>query len=219
MVALFELPNLHAMLIRVPGVLFALTIHEFAHGYVAYLCGDDTARLNGRLTFNPVAHLDPIGTLCMIFARFGWAKPVPVNPFNLRNRRRDDIFVSLAGVTANFATAVAVAMILRLVLKLGFNPITATRPTLIAWKMAQELCLVSIGLMLFNLIPLPPLDGSHVLRELLPEGAARAYIRIAPYAPIILIAMVFTGAIRFVLFWPFFYIVDLLLGDVLILTL
>ena len=110
----FSQLNLNFFLVRVPPLLFALSIHEFAHAWAAYLCGDTTAKDRGRLTLDPLAHLDLMGSLCMLLVGFGWAKPVPINPYNFRHPRRDDIFVSLAGVAANLATALTVALLLRL---------------------------------------------------------------------------------------------------------
>ena len=208
---MFESFDLASMLIRIVPLLFALTVHEYAHALAAYHCGDDTARLNGRLTLDPLAHLDFLGTLCLLFGPFGWAKPVPVNPYNFRHPRRDDIIVSLAGVTANLATAIAVALVMRLTLGFG---LWATRVGAIAWNMLFLLCLMSVGLMLFNLIPLPPLDGSHVVRNLLPYEKARAYDRLTPLAPFILLVLVLTPAIRYVLMWPLERILVGLLGPV-----
>ncbi|MFP4057282.1 MAG: site-2 protease family protein [Candidatus Brocadiia bacterium] len=213
---MFGLPDITALLVRLPPLFFALTIHEFAHGYVAYLCGDATAKVNGRLTLNPLAHLDPVGTLCILFAPIGWARPVPVNPANFRHPRRDDILVSLAGVGANLATAVAAAVLLRLALLAGLRPAAAGDTVAVLWVMVETLCLISIGLMIFNLIPVPPLDGSHVLRELLPRNAAMAYAQMAPYAPLILIALVFTGVLSVILGPPLFFLVRVLLGNALI---
>lgn len=199
------------LLIRVPPVLFALTVHEFAHGYVAHLCGDDTAKLRGRLTFNPIAHLDPIGTLCLMFGPLGWAKPVPVNPYNFRHLRRDDILVSLAGVAANLATAIVVALAMRLALQMGFD-YTASRPATVAWIMGNLLVRISVGLMIFNLIPLPPLDGSHVLAHMLPPETARAYARAAPVLSIAFLILIFTGVLGRFLFPPVDFLVSFLLG-------
>ena len=149
------------MMLRALPILWAITIHEFAHGWVAHKCGDDTALHAGRLTLNPLAHLDPFGTLCFLIAGFGWAKPVPVNPYNFRNPRRDDILVSVAGVCANLLSALAFALIL-------------------------------LVLIFFNLIPIPPLDGSHVLEQFLPWGLRERYNRdIKPYGMFILMGLIF----------------------------
>ena len=212
--------DLLALLIRVPPLLFALTIHEFAHGWAALKCGDPTARDMGRLTLNPLVHLDPLGTLCLLFAPFGWAKPVPVDPRNFRHPRRDDILVSLAGVGANFVTACLVALVMRGALAAGFHPMaigtsTATRTL---WLMGELVCLISIGLMLFNLLPIPPLDGSHVLANLLPPRQALTYRRVAPFGGMVLLLLVLSGAFG-VIFWPpLRAIVGALLGQAWILT-
>lgn len=167
--------------------MWAITIHEFAHGWVAHKCGDDTALYAGRLTLNPLAHLDLFGTLCFLIMGLGWAKPVPVNPYNFRNPRRDDILVSLAGVSANFLSAVAFAVVFRLVWQLG--PISRTGETVLGLlAMAVQ---INIVLIIFNIIPIPPLDGSHVLEQLLPWNLREVYNReIKPYGMFILIGMI-----------------------------
>jgi Zn-dependent protease len=203
--------DLYSLLLRVPPLLFALTIHEFAHAGSAYLCGDPTAKDQGRLTLHPLVHLDPIGTLCLLFAPFGWARPVPVNPLNFRHPRRDDILVSLAGVAANLATALLVAVALRLALQLDVDPL-GSQAAKAAWTMAQLLVVISLGLMLFNLIPVPPLDGSHVLKNLLPRDAAVAYERSAPITSILFLMLILTGAFGTILGRPLFALVRLLLG-------
>ena len=207
-----ESVDIVAWLVRIPPLIFALTVHEFAHALAAYHCGDDTARLNGRLTLDPLAHLDPIGTICLLFSFFGWAKPVPVNPANFHHPRRDDILVSVAGVATNLATAVAVGLVLRFTYGWG---VWQTQGGAIAWSMLLLLCQISVGLMLFNLIPIPPLDGSHVLRQLLPYEAARAYDRLAPMAPFLLIVLVISDGMSLLLRWPFYWILHLLLGNAL----
>ena len=156
-------------LISYLGLIILLTFHEFGHAWVALKCGDDTARLQGRVSLNPIVHIDPIGTvllpLLMIFispsiSRFmiGWAKPVPVNPYNLRNPRVDDILVSMAGPAMNLILAVALVALARLGL-------------IVQLEQMADLCLrmagISLLLCFFNLIPIPPLDGSHVLRNLM----------------------------------------------------
>jgi Zn-dependent protease len=155
-------------LISYLGLIVLLTFHEFGHAWTAEKCGDDTARLQGRCSLNPIVHIDPIGTvvlpLLMIFlspgiSRFmiGWAKPVPVNPYNLRNPRLDDILVSMAGPAMNLVLAVALMALARVGL-IGH------------WQQFTGLCVqmaaLSLLLCFFNVIPIPPLDGSHVLRNL-----------------------------------------------------
>jgi Zn-dependent protease len=155
-------------LITYLGLVILLTFHEFGHAWVALKCGDDTARLQGRVSLNPIVHIDPIGTvvlpLFMIFGpssitRFvlGWAKPVPVNPYNLRNPRGDDILVSMAGPAMNLVLAVALVALARVGLLVHLEPMAN-----VCWQFAS----LSLLLCFFNLIPIPPLDGSHVLRNL-----------------------------------------------------
>jgi len=189
--------DLEGLLLRLPVVLFALTVHEFMHGWVAHKCGDDTALDAGRLTFNPLAHLDPIGTLCLMFAPIGWAKPVPVNPANFayETRRRDEILVSGAGIAANFGMAIAVALAARLLLMGGMEP--QTHVARIIWAMMGMAVLVNFGLGVFNLLPIPPLDGSHILQNLLPLNLAIRYGNLRQYGAILLMGFValnyFTG--------------------------
>lgn len=180
-------------------ILTAVTFHELAHGLTAYRLGDPTAKAAGRLTLNPLKHLDLVGTLVFLATQMvGWAKPVPVNFYNLKKPRRDMILVSLAGAGANLALAVAFA--------LGFRLIDAFFPVL-PRSLALPLALVcrygvflNIGLAVFNLIPIPPLDGSKILMGLLPRQAAMAYARLEPYGFIILIVLIFTNAIGTIVF-------------------
>jgi len=155
-------------LISYLGLIVLLTFHEFAHAWTAEKCGDDTARLQGRCSLNPVVHIDPIGTvflpLMMIFLPFGvsrfmigWAKPVPVNPYNLRNPRLDDILVSMAGPAMNLVLAVALVGLARVGVAMNLHDVPV-----LCLRMAS----LSLLLCFFNLIPIPPLDGSHVLRNL-----------------------------------------------------
>ena len=147
------------------GLVVLLTFHEFAHAWVAWLCGDDTARLQGRLSLNPIVHIDPIGTvlfpLLMIFSPLGgfligWAKPVPINLANLRHPMRDDVLVALAGPAMNLVLAVLLVALARVIL--FFGSIQMTDEVL-------HMATLSLLLCFFNLIPIPPLDGSHVLRN------------------------------------------------------
>ncbi len=143
-------------------ILFALTIHEFSHGYAAYKLGDDTAKRAGRLTLNPLKHLDPIGTIMLFIAKIGWAKPVPINPYNFKNMKRDIAIVSLAGPFANFISAIAFSIIFNLL----YSP---TAPQNIFILIIFYTIFINIALGLFNLIPIPPLDGSKIFGALLPD--------------------------------------------------
>jgi len=175
-------------------VLTAVTFHELAHGYVADRLGDPTARLAGRLTLNPLKHLDPIGTLVFVITRMiGWAKPVPVNPYNLRNPKKDMIWVSLAGPAANLIIAFIAAVVFRLLLNLPVSPFSDLGQKILAplILITQITVTINIGLGVFNLIPVPPLDGSKILMGLLPYRQAAAYSRIEPYGFFILLGLIF----------------------------
>ncbi len=174
---------------RIITLIVALTIHEFAHAFVAYRFGDTTARDAERLTLNPLKHLDVVGSLMLLIAGFGWAKPVPVNPYALR-RRADSamMWVSLAGPVSNLLMAILAGVILRLrifpwVASDGFLPTPA--------EFLFTFMSINLVLMLFNLIPLAPLDGEKVLASLLPPGWSDAFASIQRYGPILLLVLLF----------------------------
>jgi Zn-dependent protease len=164
----------------IPAILVGLTVHELAHAWVAVALGDNTPREMGRLTFNPIKHIDPVGFLLLLIAGFGWAKPVLINPENLKRPVRDDLLISLAGPFSNFAFATVLALGLRFVLSFqtqgGLEAVYLTIVVFI-W--------INVGLGVFNLLPIPPLDGSHLISSLLHERnpkAAAAYRRYGSYA-------------------------------------
>lgn len=151
---------LQMQLYRIPAILIALTFHEVAHGFVAYRLGDPTAKQLGRLSLNPLRHLDPLGTLMMVFLGFGFAKPVPVNPRNFKHLRRDDLLVSIAGPLSNLVQAI-VGQGLYLLWLFQFSQVPYVGGFL------QMYYWINLSLMVFNLLPLPPLDGYHVLNSLI----------------------------------------------------
>ncbi len=174
--------------------LFAITCHEVSHGYVAYRFGDPTASSLGRLTLNPLKHLDIIGTLMVFLVGIGWAKPVPVNFSNLRNPKRDMIWVAVAGPVTNFILAVLSAIALRLAAAISFGDSTVLFLSLILKPLSLMLAFsvyINLLLAIFNLIPVPPLDGGRVVVGLLPYRQAAAFSRIEPYGMIIIIVLVF----------------------------
>lgn len=177
----------------VPG-LFAITCHEVSHGYIAWRYGDPTARMLGRLTLNPLKHIDVIGTLMIVFIGIGWAKPVPVIYENLRNPKRDMIWVAAAGPITNILIAFVSAMLLRAFVTFG-NPAAEGAPLAMVIEplilMLAFSVYINLLLAIFNMIPLPPLDGGRVMVGLLPFKQAAALSRIEPYGMIIIIGLVF----------------------------
>jgi len=174
-----------------PPLLFALTIHEFAHAYAAYRQGDDTAYRHGRMTLNPLAHLDIIGTLMLMFSFFGWAKPVPINPHNFTDLRRGIIISTAAGPLANLLTSIASAIVLGLLPgRMGYFTLS---PSGIIQLMLIFSVVFNVNLAIFNLIPIPPLDGSQILGSSLRGKAALTYAQFARSGPIILLILL-TGS-------------------------
>ncbi len=165
---------LFLLLVSIPGVLVAITFHEFAHGYAAYKLGDNTAKMEGRLSLNPLDHLDPIGTLMLLFAGFGWGKPVRVNPSNYTRKismEKGEAIVSLAGPLTNIILAIVFTLIYFAIYKfVGISFITSTTGKIIM-LLISSIISINIGLGVFNLIPLPPLDGSKIIMPFLPYNA------------------------------------------------
>ena len=189
----------YMLLLTIPAVFWAITFHEFCHGYVAKLVGDPTAERQGRLSLNPLAHFDLVGTLMLLVFGFGWAKPVPINTRYFGHPQRDIILVSLAGVAGNVLTAIVCVLFLRIV---GIQSLygIAGRAGLIV---VMQLISVNMGLAAFNLIPIPPLDGSKVLYSFIPFRFVRYYYWLEQYGMIILIVLLMTGVID-VFFNPIF---------------
>lgn len=171
--------------ILIPVIIFALSFHEFAHGWVAFRHGDLTAKMNGRLTLNPLAHLDPFGALALYFMGFGWAKPVPVNPRNLENPKRDLLWISLAGPLSNFLLALISGMLLSVLLRFGI--IGGNSVFTIVLIMSLQINLV---LAIFNFIPIAPLDGSKILGGLLPYKYHNQLAKLEYYGPRVLIGLI-----------------------------
>lgn len=217
----FSSDSLISFLLMIPIVLISLTFHEFAHGYVAYLCGDKTAKNFGRLTMNPLKHLDLVGTIMMLLLGFGWAKPVPIVTRNFKNFKRDLAFVSIAGPLSNIILAfISVILIFTSGKIMGIGlffseghlrytvPMTNLESLII--NFFYLFAILNIGLALFNLIPVPPLDGSRILSVLLPAKLSASYNRIEYYTRYIFIALILSSYIPFSI-GPFSSISDLLL--------
>ena len=165
-----ELINL---LLTIPAVLVAITFHEFAHAFVADKLGDDTPRLQGRLTLNPIAHLDPVGSILLVFAGFGWGKPVEINPRRFTkkiNMATGEALVSIAGPLMNFILAIVFSIVFFTIYKFA-SAFVISQVGMIVMNLIQIIIIINIGLGVFNLIPLPPLDGSKIIKAVLPYNA------------------------------------------------
>ncbi len=204
---------IQTIIIAVPGFLLAITVHEFAHGYVAFMYGDPTAKMQGRLTLNPVSHLDPFGTLALILTQMiGWAKPVPVDPRYLPNPRKDMIWISLAGPAANMIAASVLALFYHgILMSYGKSTIIGSaflKPMVLILIMGVQ---INVGLGIFNLIPVPPLDGSKILAGVLSRDLAYKFEQLESYGMIILLLLIFSGAVNYLVVPPIRMIVNLLL--------
>lgn len=186
----FDIPTI---ITRILILIIAFSVHEFSHAKVADMFGDNTPRANGRLTLNPLRHLDPMGSLMLLFAGFGWARPVPVNPYALgRAAPSAMMWVSLAGPMSNFLLAIFGAVVLRAgILPATLGGAESLLPTPQGFML--EFVWINLALMLFNLIPLAPLDGEKIAAYFAPPSVARVLETISPYGPVILLVLVFIG--------------------------
>jgi len=195
------------LLLIAPPILLALTFHEYAHAYVANRHGDDTAKQKGRLTLNPLAHLDPLGTIMIFIVHFGWAKPVPVNPYRLRNPKKDMLWISAAGPLANMALALMSGISLRIIFAIVRAPDQHSIIGVFIFMVFMSLQ-INLALAIFNVLPIAPLDGSKILFGLLPAKYENAIYFLERYGPFILIGSIIFGRATGVpilggLIWPF----------------
>ena len=184
------------LIVWLVAIVYAITVHEFSHAYSAYLQGDRTAADQGRLTFNPLKHLDPIGFMVLLLAGFGWGKPVPFNPYNLKNQKLGPVLVSLAGPASNLISFVIFGFLLKILLAtgvIGSDNLLAT--------FLLVLIEINFTLAIFNLLPIPPLDGSKLLYSIIPASRQDLVIKMEMYGPWILLAFViFGGSLFYALF-------------------
>ncbi|HKM42513.1 MAG TPA: site-2 protease family protein [Limnochordia bacterium] len=187
--------NLEQIILAVPAILLAISVHEYGHAFVAHKLGDPTPKYQGRLTLNPLAHLDPVGTIMLLLFRVGWARPVMINSQYFKNRNQGTVLVSLAGPVANMITA-----------WVFYNLVSVFGNSMLGSGTGQSLLMflfinvqMNLGLAAFNLIPIPPLDGSHILAGLLPRRLSYQYSKLAPYGPFVLIALLIFGGSRYLI--------------------
>ncbi len=204
-----DIPDLMINILVIPFGVLAIIIHEVSHGYTAYLLGDPTAKLAGRLSLNPVKHFDPLGVLCMILFHFGWAKPVPVDFSLLKNPRRDMTLVAIAGPLSNLILALAFVFLAKAIYY--FNSLGNFRDQPAFFIEAVRIIFnaimiggiqINIMLMLFNLIPIPPLDGSRIISAMLPRDLAVKYNSIEPYGLFIILFLIYTKLINSIIISP-----------------
>ncbi len=191
-----------------PVILFSLTVHEFSHAWSAHKFGDDTAKRMGRLTLNPLAHLELFGTIVMVMSQFtfGWAKPVPVNFANVRNPRKADIWVSAAGPLSNIGLALIAGIVFQIV---GTTGMEGQQPLT---QILTAGVYINITLAVFNMIPIFPLDGSHILRNLLPPQGRLAMDKFDRFAPIVLILLIVTRVTWVILGPIVYFLANLFMG-------
>lgn len=176
----------------VPAALIAITLHEYAHGYVSYKLGDPTPAQTGRLSLNPMAHLDLMGTLCLILFKFGWAKPVQVNPYYYKNKKSGMVLVGIAGPAMNFLIALICAIVMSIIIKVTRgNTVSASIYAL--FKFINISYILNIGLGVFNLIPFPPLDGAKIVGGLLPENLYFKWMKYEKYGQLVVFGLLALG--------------------------
>lgn len=180
-------------LLIIPGVIIGISFHEFAHGWVAYKLGDPTPKLQNRVTINPAAHVDPIGFVALLLAGFGWGVPVEINPNNFKHRRRDELLVSVAGVVMNLIMAIVIALVMKVLLIVTGEAFFTEGVGGIIWEMLTNIIVVNLVLMIFNLIPVPPLDGFSIVSEIFNIKHTPLYYKIYNNGFFILMALILFG--------------------------
>ncbi len=209
-------------IITIPAIMIAVILHEIAHGWVADKMGDPTARLAGRITLNPIPHIDPIGTILLpgLFILldspilFGWAKPVPINPMNFRDLRKGTFLVSIAGVVTNIFLALFFGFLYRIIAGMihSVDPAVASSVLVPLAIFCTKSVLINLVLALFNIIPIPPLDGSRALMSFLSMKYWEMFYRMEMYGFLIISVLLFTGILGKIIYPPLVFLYDLILG-------
>ncbi|MBQ9016339.1 MAG: site-2 protease family protein [Firmicutes bacterium] len=177
----------------VPGIIIGLTFHEFAHAFMADRLGDNTPRMQGRVTLNPMAHIDWMGLAALFFVGFGWGQPVQINPYNFRKRRRDEFLVSIAGVAMNLLLAILFTVVAKIIVMVTGVYWGADGFTGDLWLMLIYIIQINLVLMIFNLIPVPPLDGFNIIAQIFNFGQKEVYWQIYRYGNWLLVILIITG--------------------------
>ena len=219
---LFDTEALIELLLSLPIVILAICVHEYSHARVAYHFGDPTAKACGRMTLNPVKHFHPIGFMLLVFARVGFANPVPINPVYFKNRKRDEILVSLAGPASNILMALCFILFLKVYVMFcqaqeflvvyGQSAYFTSDLTYYVYLFFASGVLINLSLAIFNLIPLPPLDGSHLLTVLMPNSWKPIYYKVQPFMPYIFIVAWIAGGLSWLVSTPVSAIMEFLIN-------
>lgn len=186
-------------IMMIPGIIIGLSFHEFAHAWVACKLGDPTPKFQGRVTINPKAHVDPIGLIALLFAGFGWGVPVEINPSNFKNRRRDELLVSLAGVVMNLIVAIVFAIIIKILITAGGTQLWNSGLGNALWTILFYVIHINLVLMIFNLIPVPPLDGFSIITELFNLKHTELYYTVYNNGSFILLLLILLGVTNTIL--------------------
>ena len=219
--------NIQEAILTIPALMIAVILHEVAHGWVAYKMGDPTAKLAGRITLNPIPHIDPLGTIILpgLFILinspilFGWAKPVPINPLNFKDLRKGTFLVSIAGVVTNIFLAILFGMLYRIITGMIYSAdVNIAHSLLIPLAIfCAKSVLINLILALFNIIPIPPLDGSRALMSFLSLKYWETFYKMEMYGFLIISILLFTGILGRIIYPPLVFLYDLILGKSLFL--
>jgi len=193
-----------------PGIVIGLCFHEYAHAYVADKCGDPTPRSMGRVSLNPSVHIDPYGFIALLLVHFGWGRPVVINPFNFKKQRRDSFFVAIAGVTMNFIIGTCVGLLIRLLLHIQptLMFLATTDAGGIVFDILLDIVVINYGLMLFNLLPVPPLDGFNIVTEVFNLHKNKTWAMLYRYGSLILIVIIIADIPSYLLGTPLNWLVN-----------